>query len=88
MGEEAANGLVEQIKRGGAVDVHHTDQLILFMALAKGNSEIYSSEISLHTLTAIEVAKMIIGANFNVQGAKGEPGFISAQGIGLSPETI
>jgi len=88
VGEEAANGLVEQIKRGGAVDVHHTDQLILFMALAKGNSEIYSSEISLHTLTAIEVAKIIIGANFNVQGAKGEPGFVSAQGIGLSPETI
>jgi len=82
VGREAAEGLIKQIQKGGAVDVHHTDQLIPFMALAKGISEIHSSEISLHTLTAIEVAKIVIGANFEIQGSRGEPGLIKALGIG------
>ncbi len=85
VGEEAARGLIKQIKNGGAVDVHHTDQLVPFMALAKGRSEIYSSEISLHTLTAIKVAELIIGAHFNVNGVEGEPGIIISDGIGLEP---
>ena len=82
VGEEAAKKLVEQIERGGAVDVHHTDQLIPFMALASGESIIKSSEISLHTLTAIEVAKQIIGAKFYVEGKLNSPGLIKAVGIG------
>lgn len=85
VGEEAANGLIKQIRSGGAVDVHHTDQLIPFMALAKGQSKIYSSEISLHTLTAIDVAKMIIGAQFEVEGNLGDPGIITTIGIGYEP---
>jgi len=85
VGEEAAKGLIKQIRNGGAVDVHHTDQLILFMALARGTSEIYSSEISLHTLTAIKVAELIMGARFKVDGDQGEPGFIISEGIGLEP---
>ena len=83
VGQEAAEGLINQIRRGGAVDVHHTDQLIPYMALAKGTSEIFSSEISLHALTAIKVAEMIIGAEFEVEGKQGEPGIIRARGIGL-----
>jgi len=85
VGQEAAEGLVKQIKNGGAVDVHHTDQLVPFMALAKGLSEIKSSEISLHTLTAIQVAQLIIGAKFEIIGSEGQPGIIRAEGIGLEP---
>ena len=86
VGKEAAEGLIRQIRKGGAVDVHHTDQLIIFMALAKGVSEIYSSEISLHGLTAMDVARKIIGAEFQVEGKEGTPGIIKAEGIGLEPE--
>lgn len=85
VGEEAARGLIRQVKNGGAVDVHHTDQFVPFMALAKGRSEIYSSELSLHTLTAIMVAEQIIGARFRVDGKEGEPGLIISEGIGLEP---
>jgi len=84
VGEEAARGLIDQINRGGAVDVHHTDQLIPYMALAKGESKILSSEISLHTLTAIHVAEKLIGAEFKVEGNQGEKGLIYARGIGLA----
>ncbi|MHA1615942.1 MAG: RNA 3'-terminal phosphate cyclase [Candidatus Njordarchaeales archaeon] len=88
VGQEAAEGLIKQIRNCGAVDVHHTDQLVPFMALAKGVSEIYSSEISLHTLTAIQVAQMIIGAKFEVKGSQGSPGLIRAEGIGLEPHWL
>lgn len=78
VGEEAALKLLKQLKAGGAVDVHHTDHLIPFMALAEEKSIIYSSEISLHTVTAIEIAKKVIGADFVVKGKIGEPGIIEA----------
>lgn len=84
VGEEAAQELWDQIIKGGAVDKHHTDQLVIFMALAKGTSTIKSSEISLHTLTAIHVASKVVGAKFEVDGALGTPGILRAYGIGLT----
>jgi len=87
VGTEAAETLIRQIKLGGAVDVHNTDQLVPFMALADGISEIHSSEISLHTITAIEIAKCIIGARFQIDSEEiGKPGVIKCFGIGLSRE--
>lgn len=79
VGEEAALKLLKQLQRGGAVDIHHTDHLIPFMAIAPRKSIIHSSEISLHTITAIEIAKRILGADFTVKGEIGEPGFIESQ---------
>jgi len=83
VGREAAEKLIAQIKLGGAVDVHHTDQLIIFMALAEGTSKIRSSQISLHAITAIHIAEKIVGAKFKVDGNLNEPGIIEAQGISL-----
>ena len=83
VGREAAEELYEQIILGGAVDVHHTDQLIIFMALADGTSKISSSKISLHTLSAIYIAEKILNARFVVEGKKDKPGLITVEGIGL-----
>ncbi len=83
VGEEAARGLYEQISLGGAVDVHHTDQLIIFMALADGISKIKSSLISMHTISAIYIAERIVGAKFRIDGEHGKPGIIHSEGIGL-----
>jgi len=83
VGEEAALELYDQIVKGGAVDKHHTDQLIIFMALAKGVSKIRSSEITMHTLTAIHIANKIIGAKFDLNGKLGEPAMLVVHGVGL-----
>lgn len=56
---------------GGAVDEHTMDQLILFMALAAGESRILcnapTSITSLHLETAIQLCSRLTGATFKVE---------------------
>lgn len=84
VGKEAAKKLLTQIKRGGTVDVHHTDQLIPYMVIANGESVLHSSEISSHTLTAIKIAEKFFNVNFRVKGEKGESGILFVEGLGLT----
>ena len=42
------------------------DQIIIFMALAKGESQILSGPLTLHTETAIHIAQELTAAKFNV----------------------
>ncbi len=83
VGEEAAQLLVEQLETGAAVDKHMGDQLIVYMSLAKGRSEIRVSELTLHTLTCIELSKLLLGVEFEVDGEEGGPVTISCEGVGL-----
>ena len=66
VGREAANELVSTLKDGGCVDDWLQDQLILFMALADGVSEIQTGSLTQHTQTAIWVAETMSGAKFEV----------------------
>jgi RNA 3'-terminal phosphate cyclase (ATP) len=43
------------------------DQLIVFMALARGTSRMLCGAPTLHTRTAIAVAQQLTGAEFHVQ---------------------
>jgi RNA 3'-phosphate cyclase len=72
VGGEAAEELLSQLRTGAAVDKHLTDQLIPYMALA-GRSEITSSEITLHTLTNIELVKRFLGVGVEMEGSLGGP---------------
>jgi RNA 3'-terminal phosphate cyclase (ATP) len=72
VGREAAEELIETIEDGGCVDEWLQDQLILFMALAKGKSEILTGSLTLHTQTAIWVAQQLCGAVFEVERAAGD----------------
>jgi len=82
IGREAAEGLLNQLITGCAVDRYLTDQLISYMALADGRSEITSAELTLHTLTNIELVEKILGVKFEVVGQQGQPGKISVDGLG------
>lgn len=83
VGDEAAKKLIREYRSRAHVDRHTGDHLILPASLADGESVFKVSEITLHTLTAIEIAKIFTGARFKVKGSEGEPGTISVQGIGL-----
>lgn len=59
VGETAAKELVKNLDNGSCVDEYLQDQLIIFMALANGKSKILTGPVSLHTETAIEIAKQL-----------------------------
>jgi len=65
VGKEAAEKLLKELNSNAAVDSHLVDQLIPFMALAKGKSEILCPELSEHTKNNIAVAEKFLGVKFN-----------------------
>lgn len=66
-GSDAAKELIDCIASGGCVDRWLQDQIIPFMALAYGQSEILVGELTLHTQTAMKVAKDLTGCEFEVE---------------------
>ncbi|KAG9296816.1 hypothetical protein G9A89_002213 [Geosiphon pyriformis] len=67
VGENAAEELIRNWKRGGCVDEYLEDQLIIFMTLAKGKSQLLTGSPTLHTRTAIHYAQLISGVQFEVR---------------------
>jgi len=88
VGEEAALGLMGQLETRLPVDRHLADQLIPWIALAKGASKLAVTELSLHTLTCIEVSKRIVGAGFSVKDGLGKRATIECDGVGLENRFI
>lgn len=84
VGREAAESLIRQLRTGACTDLHTADHLILPVSLAEGESEFSTSELTLHTLTAIELAKTFTGCSFVVDGEMGQPAKIKCKGIGLT----
>ncbi|KAL7633179.1 UNVERIFIED_CONTAM: hypothetical protein RMT77_016549 [Armadillidium vulgare] len=86
VGGQAAGDLIQCLLSKSCVDSHCQDQVVLFMALAKGKSSIRTSELTLHTQTAIHVAELMTKAKFNTIEEK-ETGTIilECEGIGLEP---
>lgn len=88
--ETVANNAVvslrREIKSGAPVDRFLGDQLIPFMALAKGTSVIRVSCLTEHTKTNLDLCKQLLDANFIVAGKIGEPAEITVDGINFKPE--
>jgi len=82
VGKEAAEGLLRQLDTGAVVDLHTADNLIIWCSLAKGESIFRTSELTLHTVTAMKLAEMITEARFEVEGSLGRPALIKCRGIG------
>ncbi len=82
VGEEAAKNLLMQLESKAPIDKFLADQIIIYISLADGVSRIRTTELTLHTLTCVEIAKRILGVDFTVDGGLGEPATISCKGIG------
>lgn len=82
VGREAAETLIKQLQTGRAVDRHLTDQLVPYLALAEGESEITSAELTSHALTNITLVEQILGLRFEVEGELKQPGRIRVEGLG------
>lgn len=84
VGAEAAQRLIAQIKTGAYVDMHTADNLILPCSLAAGTSAFTVSRITLHLLTAAEIARMFTGARIEIEGAEGKPGRVTVEGRAIA----
>ncbi|XP_065371929.1 RNA 3'-terminal phosphate cyclase [Calliphora vicina] len=82
LGSTAAKQLNKLITNRICVDEHVQDQLIIYMALAKGNSVILTGPLTNHTLTAIYVAEKMSGACFQTENVDDNHVRISCNGIG------
>ncbi|MHA1126400.1 MAG: RNA 3'-terminal phosphate cyclase [Candidatus Heimdallarchaeota archaeon] len=79
VGKIAAKNLIEQLKTKKPIDYHLADQLIIWMGLSDFPSVIETTKITSHTLTNIELLKIIAKSKFKVEGKEGQPGIISCE---------
>jgi len=67
VGEIAADTIIDELRSGAGVDEFLADQLIPYMALAKGGS-FTTRMISLHTKTNIWVTEQFLPVKFKIEG--------------------
>ncbi|KAF8803623.1 RTC domain-containing 1 [Phlegmacium glaucopus] len=85
-GEQAADELVRGLNEGGCIDEWLQDQIIIFMALADGKSEVRcgTGGLTLHTRTAIWLAQELTDAKFEIEDEPSGTVIIRCQGMGYT----
>jgi RNA 3'-terminal phosphate cyclase (ATP) len=84
---KVSDDLLAEIEHGGCLDEYSRDQLVVFQALARGESRVYGGKRngvlvkpSLHAMTAQWVAKEILGVQFDDEGG--------CEGVGYLPSNV
>jgi len=67
VGEEAAKNIIRELQSVSTVDVHLADQLIPYIALADGKSEVKVREVTKHLETNMYVTKKFLDVEFEVE---------------------
>jgi RNA 3'-terminal phosphate cyclase (ATP) len=80
--DDAFSALFQFLASDAAVDEHLADQLILYMALAKGRSSIVTERITTHLKTNMWVVEQFLPVTFRVDESKG---IVSVKGVGFGP---
>lgn len=83
VGRRAGAELAALLASGACVDAHAADQLVIFAAMAGGESRILMGEPTLHTLAAIAVAEQLTAARFDLQTVEGLT-LMACHGAGLT----
>ncbi len=65
-GEDVANDLLQEMRAGSTMDVHTADQLLPYMAMAKGRSGFVVSRISKHLLSQMDTLESFLDVRFGV----------------------
>uniref|UniRef100_A0A1I8NP06 RNA 3'-terminal phosphate cyclase n=1 Tax=Stomoxys calcitrans TaxID=35570 RepID=A0A1I8NP06_STOCA len=86
LGAKAGRDLAQLLSHQICVDSYVQDQLILYMALAKGQSKILTTPLTNHTRTAIYVAEKMCGARFTEQKLNENQVLLTCIGIGYVSE--
>jgi len=68
VGKEAALELLKEQKSNACLDKHLADQILPYLALAPGKSQVTVSEITNHLKTNIWVIEKFIDGKFEIKG--------------------
>jgi RNA 3'-phosphate cyclase len=80
--DEAADAYLAFREAGAALDPHLADQLVLYLAQARGAATFSTAEITSHLLTNLWVIEQFLGPTFQVKGSLGQRGEVSCKGAG------
>jgi RNA 3'-terminal phosphate cyclase (ATP) len=80
VGQRAAEELLKSLNSRASLDKFMADQILVFLALVKGKSQLKVEEITEHCRTNIQVIEEILPIEFEIDKEKKE---ISVEGIGL-----
>jgi RNA 3'-terminal phosphate cyclase (ATP) len=72
VGQRAAESLINSLESEAALDRFMADQILVFLALAKGESRVRVEEITEHCRTNIQVIEEILPVEFNIHHDKRE----------------
>ena len=76
VGREAAGYFLDYAASGACLDPYAADQILLYLALAKGESRLTASKITNHLVSNLEVIKRFINVEAHVRGTPGLPGTV------------
>jgi RNA 3'-terminal phosphate cyclase len=80
--DEAADAYLAFREADAALDPHLADQLVLYLAQARGAATFSTAEITSHLLTNLWVIEQFLGPTFQVKGSLGQRGEVSCKGAG------
>jgi len=78
--DEVAEAYLAFRKSRAALDRHLADQILLYLALARGPSSFTTETVTSHLLTNVWAIEQFLGPKFEVRGNLGEPGEIFCRG--------
>jgi RNA 3'-terminal phosphate cyclase (ATP) len=81
VGEEAVHNFLDYHSTSACLDHHLSDQIVLYLAVAQGESSFTTSEISGHLLTNLWVVEKFLGIHYRVEGEIGKPGRVTIEGV-------
>jgi RNA 3'-terminal phosphate cyclase (ATP) len=78
--DEAVEAYLAFRASGAALDRHLADQILIYLALAKGSSTFTTEAVTSHLLTNVWVIEQFLGPTFEIKGGLGERGEIFCKG--------
>jgi RNA 3'-terminal phosphate cyclase (ATP) len=77
VGEEAVKEFLDYYSSSACLDGHLADQIVLYLAIAKGESSFTTTEISRHLLTNLWVIEKFLDIRYTIEGEMGRPGKVT-----------
>ncbi len=84
VGEEVARAFLDYYSNDGCIDPHLADQLVIYLALAHGESSFTTTAVSSHLITNLWVISKFLDIRYAVEGDVGMPGKVWIRGAGYS----